>query len=362
MAVFPSAPRAHSRPGGRLPWHLVVIAVVAAAVSISGPALLHPPDRNLGSAKLTAETSSIAVERSMSPPPGEDAGSGSTWTLSGMEDPLAGVTTPYVLVPSEAAIDQVSLALSADEGVATELVVEFSASHPVSVDSGPAATVGDAQTDLDAQVPDLLAAPARAIELWAAAGVLIETDGQLLDGYSLANIDAALNTLPAGVLGSLGNPAFGPLHILVNAEGRTLSGDQPYRGPANFFSTNEGTNELVLYPQQSVFTIVHELGHAYNLRNVGAGRYAMVLLDSEMRSFLAAVDWEVTSTDAEIRGAVDHMHVQYTYNGAFHWPRVSHDDPLEDFANSFAMYFLDPQTLQQASPERYYWMAETFGR
>ena len=57
----------------------------------------------------------------------------------------------------------------------------------------------------------------------------------------------------------------------------------------------------MLYPQQSVFTIVHELGHAYNLRHVGAGRYAMVLLDPEMRSFLAATGWQILSSDDEIR-------------------------------------------------------------
>ena len=164
------------------------------------------------------------------------------------------------------------------------------------------------------------------------------------------------------MLNSLGNSACGALHLLVNTEGRVLSGDQPYRGPANFFSTNEATNELVLYPQQSVFTIVHELGHAYNLRRTGAGRYAMVLLDAEMRSFLTATGWQITSTDAEIRTAVDHMHVAYSYVGSFHWPRLSNDDPLEDFANSFAMYFLDPASLQQMSPDRYTWMAATFGR
>jgi hypothetical protein len=151
------------------------------------------------------------------------------------------------------------------------------------------------------------------------------------------------------------------MHILVNMEGRVLSGDEPYGGPANFFSTNDGTNELVLYPQQSVFTIVHELGHAYNLRHVGAGKYAMVLLDPEMQSFLAATGWKINSTDDEIRHAVDHMHVDYTYNGSFHWPRLSNDDPLEDFANSFATYFLDPNGLRQQSPERYNWMAATFG-
>jgi hypothetical protein len=209
-------------------------------------------------------------------------------------------------------------------------------------------------------LPAAQALPAGPIGRWAAAGIMIETEGQMLDDFSLANVDAALSALPAEVLAQLGNPAFGSLHILVNTDGRVLSGDQPYGGAANFFSTNEGTNELVLYPQQSVFTIVHELGHAYNLRGVGAGRYAMVLLDPEMRSFLTATGWQILSSDAEIRGAVDHMRVSYSYTGSFHWPRMSNDDPLEDFANSFAMYFLDPEGLRQLSPERYQWMAGSF--
>jgi hypothetical protein len=249
---------------------------------------------------------------------------------------------------------------------AVQVVAEPATSS--AVDSTTVAPATDAQAaaapapaqPVVAPVQPVPAAPSGPVERWAVAGIVVETAGQDLDDASLANVDAALSALPSSVLSRLGNPAFGPIHILVNTEGRVLSGDQPYGGPANFFSTNEATNELVLYPQQSVFTIIHELGHAYNLRRMGAGKYAMVLLDAEMRSFLSATGWQITSTDDEIRSAVDHMHVDYSYSGSFHWPRMSNDDPLEDFANSFAMYFLDPGALQQSSPERYAWMAATF--
>jgi hypothetical protein len=271
------------------------------------------------------------------------------------------VTTEAVAEVSEAAVVQV-----AAEPVA---VAEPAPSQPATSTADPT-TVAPAsntqQTVVEAPAPPPVVEPVPAVaagpvERWAAAGIYIETQNQALDDASLSNVDAALSALPARLLGSLGNPALGSLHILVNTEGRVLSGDRPYGGPANFFSTNEGTNELVLYPNQSVFTIVHELGHSYNLRGVGAGRYAMVLLDPEMRSFLAATGWQITSTDEQIRTAVDHIHVAYTYTGSFHWPRMSNDDPLEDFANSFAMYFLDPGALRQSSPERYTWMAGTFG-
>jgi hypothetical protein len=35
---------------------------------------------------------------------------------------------------------------------------------------------------------------------------------------------------------------------------------------------------------------------------------------------------------------------------------MSNYDPLEDYANSFALFFYDPQQLQQLSPARYQWM------
>jgi hypothetical protein len=322
----------------RLPWRVSAVAFVVAGLAVAAPSLLPAPVQDAGSIAPLSQSSSLASSEA----PDIDGG-------------VATAPAPYGGVPA-AAQDAARRPLEVD---GPQLIAEVSQAPAVVIGAG-AGTPGIDVLEPAAPVAGL-GAPAAAIERWAAAEVVIATEGQVLDEYSLANIDAALGILPAGVLGALGNPAFGPLHILVNAEGRTLSGDQPYRGPANFFSTNEGTNELVLYPQQSVFTIVHELGHAYNLRNVGAGRYAMVLLDPEMRSFLAAAGWVVTSSAAEIQAAVDHMHVGYSYAGAFHWPRVSNDDPLEDFANSFATFFLDPDLLRDASPERYAWMAATFG-
>jgi hypothetical protein len=211
------------------------------------------------------------------------------------------------------------------------------------------------------------AAPAVAPELgvverWRSLGIMIETQGQEWDEQSLANVDAALSALPAGVRSKLGNPALGPLHILVNTQGRALSGKQPYGGAANYFATGDGVNELVMYPRQRVSTILHELGHAYNLRRVQAGHYAKVLIDAEMESFLAATGWQVLATREQIAQSVDHMRLAYDYKGAFRWPEVSKFDPLEDFANSFAMYFYDGAGLQAQSPERFGWMAANLPR
>jgi hypothetical protein len=222
--------------------------------------------------------------------------------------------------------------------------------------SAPAVAAPQPPAVAPAQAP---AAPASTsvIERWRALGVIIETQGQEWDAQSLANVDAALSALPASLRAQLGNPALGQMHVLVNSQGRALSGKQPYGGGANFFSTGDGVNELVMYPRQRVATILHELGHAYNLRRIPAGSYARVLIDPEMESFMAATGWQVLATREEIAQSVDHMRLNYQYDGSFRWQGLSRFDPLEDFGNSFAMYFYDPAGLKAQSPERYAWMA-----
>jgi len=199
-------------------------------------------------------------------------------------------------------------------------------------------------------------------ERWAAAGINFVIEGQEWDALSLANVDQALSELPAGVLTALGNRDLGGVSILVNRSGRTLSGKQPYGQAANFFSTNDSRNELVLFPDQSPPTILHELGHAYNLRREPAGRYALVLLEPEMQSFMAATGWRLQSSTGQVQAARDQTTVDFAYSGAFTWPRLSHNDPLEDFANSFALYFSGPDDLKAQSPERFSWFDANIGR
>jgi hypothetical protein len=196
-----------------------------------------------------------------------------------------------------------------------------------------------------------LAAP-RAIELLGA---------ESWDVVSTENVRQAMALLPGWLQQQLGNPSLGPIRILVNFEGRTSSGYQPYGRAANFFSTNEGHNEVVLYPQQSVFTIVHELGHAYNLRRAAAGNYASVLIDPEMQSFMAAAGWQVLTRPDQVANLYDHAQVAVAYSGEPVWTSMSRNDPLEDFANSFALYFVNPGELGSRSPARYAWFAKRFG-
>lgn len=195
------------------------------------------------------------------------------------------------------------------------------------------------------------------LDRWAAQGVVLVTENQAWDEASVTNVDAALSMLQPAVLANLGNRELGPLHILVNGEGRSLSGSQPYGGPANYFSTNDGVNELVLYPGQPLTTVLHELGHAYSLRSTEPGQYASVLVEPEMASFMDATGWELLTSREAVAGAMDHTQIELDYAGGFAWPEVSHFDPLEDYANAFALYHSDPMGLKAASPERYAWMA-----
>jgi hypothetical protein len=188
--------------------------------------------------------------------------------------------------------------------------------------------------------------------------VLVEP--QNWDAANRDNVEDALALLPPSVRAQLGNPAFGPMLILVNSEGMTSSGRQPYGRAANFYSNNEGRNEVVLYPGQSPRTVLHELGHAFNLRSVPAGAYAQVFLQPEMQSFMAVAGWRILTPADMLAKLKDHTKVELAYDGATIWTQVSRNDPLEDFANSFALYFVAPDELRALSPARYAWFAARF--
>lgn len=209
-----------------------------------------------------------------------------------------------------------------------------------------------------------LGAPAQPLEAVQPRGsgrVSLVADA-MWDAVTLANVREALALLPDSVQAQLGNPALGPVLIQVNSEGRASSGAQPYGRAANFFSTNDGKNEVVLYPQQSVFTVLHELGHAYNLRLSPGGNYASVLTDDEMRSFMAVAGWQVLTPLPLLAGLRDSSQAAIVYSGGGVWPSMSREDPLEDFANSFALFFLDPDALERRSADRYAWFAARFGK
>ena len=180
------------------------------------------------------------------------------------------------------------------------------------------------------------------------------------DAVSRQNVDAALALLPETVRTELGNPALGPVFVTVNDSGSLMSGQQPYGKAANFFSTSDKTSQVVLYPDQPVKVVLHELGHAYNLRGTPGGSYGQAYLSPELQDFMKAVSWRLLTPAGQLVGQRDQDAVAVTLDGPNPWTDLSHNDPLEDFANSFALFFAAPAELQQLSPARYEWFAGHF--
>ena len=60
--------------------------------------------------------------------------------------------------------------------------------------------------------------------------------------------------------------------------------------------------------------------------------------------------------DAELAADHDQTELRFAYDGQKVWSYLSFPDPLEDYANSFALFFYDPERLRQLSPVRYDWM------
>jgi len=186
-------------------------------------------------------------------------------------------------------------------------------------------------------------------------GVEIVLEGQSWDPLTLQAVMDALDLLPQHVVRNLGSPFYGRLYILSNRDGRTLSGQSLYSSGANFYSNNDGRNELVLVPDQGTRTVLHELGHAYQMRLTPSGRYAWVFFQEEMRDFMQATGWRLLSSDAEVAAAHDQTELRFAYDGEQVWSYLSFPDPLEDYANSFALFFYDPGELASLSPVRYQW-------
>lgn len=276
--------------------------------------------------------------------------------VQAQESPLR--TTEPAATPGPALVSETSSVTSETIAVAGPAPVTAS-SQPQTL---PPPAITSAQPAAVAPAAPIVTVPTTPGQRWLAEGFVFVTEGQEWDGVSFSNVDLALSKLAARIRAQLGNRQLGQIYIVVNRSGRTLSGKQPYAGAANFFSTNDGRNELVLYPGQSVPTILHELGHAYNLRRMAPGRYALVLQDPEMQSFMAAAGWRVLGTPEQIRAARDHMQVPMAYDGERIWPRLSNDDPLEDFANSFSLYFVAPEDLRAKSPDRFAWFETNLGR
>ncbi len=188
--------------------------------------------------------------------------------------------------------------------------------------------------------------------------VEVVVEGQVWNEQSLGAVDDALSRLPDHVVRRLGSRHYGRLNILSNADGVTLEGWQPYANGANFYSNHDDRNQLVLVPGQYLFTVLHELGHAYQMRQVPSDQYAWVFFQTEMREFMSAADWRLESSDADVAAARSVAELSFANDGPTVWDALSNFDPVEDYANSFALYFSDPDELLERSPARYEFMRD----
>jgi hypothetical protein len=223
----------------------------------------------------------------------------------------------------------------------------------------PVAAIPTPASESDSVLLAPAAPPNAAVERWSDEPIYLGVP-QTWSGDSRRTVDRALALLPQAVRESLGNPTLGPLYVSVSADGHTLSGEQPYGHAANFFTTNEGRNEVVLFPDQGLLTVLHELGHAYNLRRTPAGSYAAVYLDDEMLSFMSAAGWRLLTPPDRLKYIRDQSQVELVHDGDPIWTDLSRDDALEDFADSFALYFAYPDRLKALSPSRFAWFQARF--
>ena len=192
--------------------------------------------------------------------------------------------------------------------------------------------------------------------------VEIVVEDQTWDEESVYTIADALGRLPEHVVRRLGNRYYGRLQVLSNSDGVALDGWQPFDTGANFYSNYNRRNELVLVPNQGLRTVLHELGHAYQMREVPSNRYAWVFFQTEMREFMDATGWQLLSGDADVAAARSVAQLAFSYRGAQIWDRLSNEDPTEDYANSFALYFSDPEELEALSLARYEFMRDHVAR
>ncbi len=227
-----------------------------------------------------------------------------------------------------------------------------------------------------------------AVQANEAYGVRIVLDGQdwgANEAAQAANIGAvisAIDRLPDMVISAVVAHAQGPLTFVSNNQGRTLDGWQPYGGhPMTYYTNSDqgpagyhASNQVVLSVGATSMSIGHEVMHGYQFRNVGPDEYALALLQPEMRSFMEAVGWRQTSSDEEVRAAVNQpwsaLDSLYVYEGraltyttaSGATSTITAANPVEAFAITGSMYYARPSWLSLPDwPEYWAWFRSNVG-
>ncbi len=207
-------------------------------------------------------------------------------------------------------------------------------------------------------------------------GIEIETSGQdwgADESEQVANIGAVVSAwerLPVSVASAVAGHAHGSLVILSNRQGRTTGGWQPYGDAVTSFYTNsdqgvEGyrvSHQIVLATGADVTTVLHELFHAYEMRNVGADQYVAALLDDEMQSFMETAGWRLLVSEQELLANANEpwetVNSLFVYEGLA--PAGHASNPLEDFASAGAIYYGSDDPSPEL-PDRWDWFSTNLG-
>lgn len=285
---------------------------------------------------------------------GGDNEPGGPYAVAGAITTPVATTEAPTATPAVAGATEAATETPGSTATATSSIAVTPRATASSVSATP--TVGDAisisplsPTPVVSNLTPAASALARSIA--SQFGVRIVTGGQDwgADGdLQLRNIGAvgvALAGLPESVRTTVN--AERPLTFLSNHTGATEAGWEPYgQREANYYSNEDvstsgrvAANQVVLQPGSNSQTIAHEIMHAYQMRDVDPGQYALALLTREMKSFMAATGWTQRGSDDDVRNAANDgwtaINSMFTYNGRSL-------DYTNQFGDAMSLYIPNP--------------------
>ena len=273
-------------------------------------------------------------------------------------------TGAAALAAADLIVDDVAVFSSANVAPILEPAASSWSQGPVSVPPAPAAEL----------TPSAAALVAYANEQF---GIEIEIDGQdwgADKGEQVANIGAVVSAwerLPESVASAVADHAHGSLVVLSNQQGRTTGGWQPYGDVVTSFYTNSdqgvdgygASHQIVLATGADVTTVLHELFHAYEMRNVGADQYVAALLDDEMQSFMETAGWRLLVSEQELLANAhepwETLNRLFVYEGLA--PAGHASNPLEDFASAGAIFYGNDDGSSLGQPDVSDWFSTNLG-
>lgn len=144
------------------------------------------------------------------------------------------------------------------------------------------------------------------------------------------------------------------LHVYETTDGCTSTGFCPYGGESSANYYYAPLREIVISPGQGKLTLFHEGCHAHQHQ---------VILDEigreptlDMREWIDTAEGQsfITTTGWTADGGLDPYGPTFLPNET-PWAWLSHQSPVEDFANTCALWLAEPEELRHRDPLRYAW-------